>query len=100
MTLPGTDYEMKTTFWSDFTIADAFGTGAVKDTFDRAFAEWKSDPVYLTELAMILNHKIWQYYRNNAALSKLYDTLYWKTDEYALAHLNDSDLQYYLRTMD
>ena len=59
MTLPGTDYEMKTTFWSDFSIADAFGAGAVTDTYDRAFAEWKADPVYLTELAMTLNHKIW-----------------------------------------
>lgn len=100
MTLPGTDYEMKTTFWSDFSIADVFGAGAVTDTYDRAFAEWKYDPVYLTELAMTLNHKIWQHYRNNAALSNLYDTLYWKTDEYALDHLKDGDLQYYLRTMD
>ena len=36
MTLPGTDYELKTTFWTDFSVADAFGTGAVQDTFDRA----------------------------------------------------------------
>ena len=27
-------YEMKTTFWNDFTIADAFGINAIKDTFN------------------------------------------------------------------
>lgn len=32
-------YEPKTTFFSDFTIADAFGAKAVQDTFNRAFAE-------------------------------------------------------------
>ena len=30
-----------TTFWQDFSIADAFGVAAIKDTFKRAFAEWK-----------------------------------------------------------
>jgi len=31
------DYEFKTTFWMDFTIADAFGLDAVRDTFKRSF---------------------------------------------------------------
>ena len=26
-------YETKTTFWEDFTIADAFGVDAINDTF-------------------------------------------------------------------
>lgn len=34
-------YTCKTTFWMDFSIADRFGAAAVKDTFNRAFAEWK-----------------------------------------------------------
>lgn len=100
MTLPNTDYELKTTFWADFSIADIFGTGSVTDTYERAFAEWKDNVIYLTELAMVLNHKCWQHYRNSEALSKLYETLYWKTDEYALGHLKGEDLQYYWRTMD
>ena len=35
-------YEEKTTFWDDFSIADAFGMVAIKDTYRRAFNEWKS----------------------------------------------------------
>lgn len=53
-------YQPKTTFWMDFSIADKFGIAAIKDTYDRAFKEWKTNHVYLTELVMVLNHKIWQ----------------------------------------
>ena len=36
-------YEPKTTFWEDFSIADRFGLDAVKDTYIRAFKEWKNN---------------------------------------------------------
>lgn len=49
-----TGYKPKTTFWEDFSIADAFGGAAVADTFKRAFKEWRNDVVYITELAMVL----------------------------------------------
>lgn len=55
-------YKPITTFWQDFSIAEKFGAASVKDTFKRAFAEWKGDYKYLTELVMVLNHKIWQHY--------------------------------------
>lgn len=51
-------YKPMTTFWQDFSIADAFGIAAVVDTFKRAFKEWKDNYKYLTELVMVLNHKI------------------------------------------
>ena len=57
-------YELQTTFWEDFSIADRFGLAAVLDTFNRAFREWKGDYKFLTELTLVLNHKIWQYYEN------------------------------------
>ena len=44
-------YEFKTTFWMDFTIADKFGIEAVKDTFKRAFSEWKTD--YITVIGKL-----------------------------------------------
>jgi len=78
MTLPGTDYELKTTFWMDFTIADHFGAAAVRDTYKRAFDEWKDDYIYLTELVMVLNHKCWQWHRKNDELCNVYSDLYWK----------------------
>ena len=41
-------YETKTTFWMDFSIADRFGIEAIKDTFKRAFDEWKEHYEYLS----------------------------------------------------
>ena len=94
-------YVEKTTFASDFDIADVFGIEAIMDTFKRAFAEWKKDYKYLTELVMVLNLKSWQwYYRGNHTVSKVYDELYEKADEYASTHLKGDRLSYYYRTID
>lgn len=38
-----TDYRSITTFWDDFSIADAFGLEAIKGTFQRVFDEWKDN---------------------------------------------------------
>ena len=93
-------YEEKTTFWDDFSVADAFGTKAIKDTFDRAFKEWKSNYIYLTELVMVLNHKIWQWYESMPAYGKLYNDLWEKADNYACTHLKGEELSYFYRTTD
>ena len=69
------DYECQTTFWQDFTIADKFGLDAVRDTYNRARAEWGDDRIYGTELSMVLNHKCWYHYERNNTLSKLYAVL-------------------------
>ena len=50
-------YELQTTFWEDFSIADRFGLSAIQDTFKRAFEEWKNNYKYLTELILVLNHE-------------------------------------------
>lgn len=52
---PLTGYQPKTSFYRDFSIADNFGTDAIKDTYDRAFNEWKTNYKYLTEFVMVLN---------------------------------------------
>ena len=73
--------EFKTTFKNDFTIADKFGASAVKDTFNRAFNEWKNNVVYVTELCVVLNWKIWEHYeKNNEELTRLYNDLWEKVD--------------------
>ena len=89
-----------TTFWSDFSIADAFRKNAVRDTFNRAFAEWKSDFRYLTDLVMVLNHKIFQHYDGDRELSKLYDSLWRIADDYAMKNLVGKELDYFYRTTD
>lgn len=94
-------YKPQTTFYSDFSIADAFGVNAVKDTFKRAFEEWKSNTVYLTELVMVLNHKCWEHYdKGNDTLSKLYSDLYYKANDYAWENLKGDDLTYFFNCTD
>ena len=100
MTLPN-GYEMTTTFWEDFSIADHFGVDAIKDTFHRAFNEWKSDYIYLTELVIVLNHKLWQYYRlGNDALARLYNDLWEKADAYACENLKGDELMHFYQVTD
>lgn len=94
------DYEFKTTFWSDFTIADAFGTEAIKDTFNRAFKHWKDNYEYLTELVLVLNWKIWQHYEKNETYARLYNELWSRADNYGLDNLKGDELTYFIRTLD
>jgi len=93
-------YETKTTFWTDFSIADRFGIEAVKDTYNRAFNEWKNNYIYLTELVMVLNHKIWEHYQVNDVLAEIYNDLWMKADEYAYENLTGDELSYFYRVTD
>lgn len=95
-----TGYTPKTTFWQDFTIADRFGVKAIKETYNRAFNEWKNNVEYLTELIMVLNWKIYAYYEVNCEIAIVYNELWEKSDEYAMKHLKGKNLNYYLRTTD
>lgn len=95
-----TGYEPKTTFWDDFGIAEIYGEKAVRDTYARAFAEWKADKVYITELVLVLNWKIWQYAETNEPLARVYNELWEQTDQWCLENLKDDDKAYYLRTTD
>lgn len=95
-----TGYKPKTTFWDDFTIAEAFGENAILDTYNRALREWKDNYIYLTELVMVLNHKIWHYYNKNNAYACLYNELWEKTDSYCLENLHGEELNYYYQTLD
>ena len=93
-------YEMTTTFWDDFSIADRFGIAAVKDTFKRAFNEWKNNHVYLTELVIVLNHKIWEHYETNATLARIYNDLWEQADGYACDNLKGNELSFFLDVTD
>lgn len=98
-------YEMKTTFWTDFNIADAFGKNAILDTYKRSFNDWKDDKIYGTELCMVLNWKSWEHSNNGIAteIGSLYADLYYKLRNYILDNWKDSDdnkLSYFLRTTD
>ena len=93
-------YEPQTTFWDDFTIAGRFGASAIKDTYKRAFNEWKGNYIYLTELVMVLNHKIWQWYERNQQFAEIYNDLWKQADQYAVDNLKGKELEYFYSTTD
>lgn len=95
-----TGYVPQTTFYTDFSIADKFGTVAIQDTFNRAFNEWKTDVKYLTELVLVLNWKIWRWYEQNNDYARLYDSLWKQADAYCMDNLKGKDLEYYIQTTD
>jgi len=94
------DYECKTTFWNDFSIAERFGAEAIKDTYRRARAEWERDRVYGTELSMVLNNKCWYWYEKNNVFSRLYAELWEEYHGWVLDNWKGEDLGYYLRITD
>ena len=95
-----TGYKPQTTFWDDFSIADAFGLEAIQDTYNRAFGEWKTNHIYLTELVMVLNWKIWQWYEKDDAKCTLYNKLWSEADEWACDNLQGEELNYFYETTD
>lgn len=95
-----TGYKPITTFYQDFSIADNFGVGAIKDTYNRAFNEWKDNYKFLTELVMVLNWKIFEHYESNEKIAKVYDSLWKEVDEYAMENLKDQEAKYYYEITD
>lgn len=94
-----TGYKPITSFYRDFSIADKFGIDAIKDTYKRAFNEWKSDYKYLTELVMALNWKSWEH-ESNGEYCRLYCDLFYESQDYAYKNLKDEELSYFIRTTD
>ena len=95
-----TGYKPISTFYTDFSIADKFGAGAIEDTFNRSFRMWQHNYQYVTELAMVLNWKIWRWHNVNDEYARLYDKLWRQVDEWCIENLKEEDLEYYYKTTD
>lgn len=95
-----TGYKPISTFYTDFSIADAFGVNAIRDTYERAFEGWKSDYKMLTELVMALNWKIWEHYERNDRYARLYNELWSEADQWVQDNLTGEALSYFYRTTD
>lgn len=94
------NFEFQTTFWQDFTIADKFGLYAIEDTYNRAFKEWKDNLVYITELSLVLNWKIWSWHNEDDAKAELYDRLWREVDTWCKDNLEGEDADYYFEMTD
>lgn len=100
ITLTNGTYNPRTTFYTDFRIAERFGKAAIADTFKRAFREWRHNIVYLTELAMVVNDRCW-HYQNNDILCELYADMYYKCRDYAYGgNFAEHEVTYYFRCTD
>lgn len=60
-------YTPKYTFYSDFAIAEFCEVclkdkNAVKNTFNSVLCEWGNDIEAMTEVYLVLNHKIWAFH--------------------------------------
>lgn len=96
-----TGYKPQTTFWTDFSVAEVFGDDAVRDTFCRAFEEWNSNYIYLTELVLVLNWKLWEHHEEgNETYAALYNELWEQADLYACENLTGDELSYFYATTD
>ena len=96
-----TGYKPCTTFYEDFSIADAFGISAIKDTYRRGLKTAKLlGYMELTEFVMVLNWKIWEHYENNENYGKTYDELWRKASVEAEKTLKGEELKYYYKTID
>ena len=98
-------YEPLTTLWEDFSIADRFvgvEKTPIEDTYKRALDFAKGDYRCLTELVLVLNHKIWQWYKIDETRGILYDTLWRMTEEkfFELYENDDKAMEYYYRITD
>lgn len=93
-------YKMQTTFWNDFSEAEIFGVDAIEHTFSRIFKYNHSNYIYLTELVMVLNWKMWEHYDNNEKFISAYQVLWRLADRYAVENLKDEELDYFYTTTD
>ncbi len=91
-----TGYKPITTFYTDFSLAERFGIPSVKDTYKRAFEEWKGNYKYITELAMALNWKGWRWWDTEKKdLANVYFNLYGELDVWCCQNLKGEELEYY-----
>ena len=111
-----TEYEPQTTFFDDFSVAEIYGTQAIKNTFNRAQL-WISSEVFSAELTLVLNLKCNLFYQllqsgnkeffGAKKCAEFYETYYelfykWHNkclNEYSKKG-NEAKLEYYYDTTD
>jgi len=105
------DYKRKTTYTSDFSIAEwcvaIEGNYAISNTFKSAMDNWKDNIEFFAEIIIVLNMKSWEHHaRKNMNYSQMYSELYYMAkdlyfdwfDEEHPKH--DEAMQYYFDYVD
>lgn len=92
--------EVKTTFWEDFSQQSDLAFQLFRTRSIVLSKSGKEDYEFLTELVLVLNHKIWQYHEKRPEFAELYNTLWEQTDQYAMENLKDEELSYFFDVTD
>lgn len=95
-------YTPVTPFWEEFSKADLSDNAVeeVAKTFGKAFEEHKGNYIWMTELTLVLNHKIWQHHKTNRPLARVYNTLWQKHDQWCWDTFTEEQKDYYYHTTD
>lgn len=64
------------TFYMDFQIADKFGEKGVRDTYNSVKKGWLSDPAAWGEVVCALNWRLWDLYKTDEAIARVYQELW------------------------
>ena len=107
-------YTPKYTFYHDFAIAEFCEVymkekNAIRKTYNEVINAWGKNIKALTEIIMVLNHKLWAFYQKVDShylgvddakameFSRLYDTLWKEAQEVLYKNFegNDEAMSYY-----
>lgn len=94
------DYKFESSFWEEFSIAEDYGPEGIRKHYDTVFEQYRDNLNFLTELVLVLNWKIYQWYQVDDTLGMTYDELWKRTDGYAMETLKGDDLHKYLSVLD
>ena len=92
-----TGYKPNANFYVEFSMAEPFGLSAIANVYDRLFLKSKDDYILITELAMVVNWKIYEHYDKEKWMFKLYQSVWDQLDSYCRHNLKDDKLDYYDR---
>lgn len=97
-----TSYRSITDYYDRYSIADNDCAASVRALFSTNFEEAKKDYKLLTELVMVLNHRMLYWYRKNpvSPMVSTYQKIFEKADNYALKHLKDNEFEYFVSVTD
>lgn len=105
------DYERKTTFTSDFSIAEwcvpVEGMQAIASTLRNALTNWRDDIEFFAEIVIVLNMKSWEHAaRKNNQYRQMYSELYYMAQSLYFDWFDESNpkhseaIQYYYDYVD
>jgi len=114
-----TDFRPSFTFYSDFAIAEFCETymrdkNAVRKTYNQVVKSYGTDIKAMTEIVMVLNHKIWAFYNKvdsrymgiSNERAESFETLYTELYQKAVAAVekkfgkDEEAMSYYYRVTD